>query len=715
MTSTQLNTLTELEEHNANSSASLPKCECTNAPPLWVLELACWTMVCFVLLGSWTAWSPVSIEQGVMRISLFTLSLGSAILLRFYRWRLRRATLDTAKEHARLSIAPRSVFAAALVLQTALLAYGAWIHSPTWDEIGHLGAGMIHWRTANFETYRVNPPLVRLIAAFPVMMAGAESPQIAFSANPHHRSEWEAGTRFIQQNGLRSFWYFTLARWACIPFSLAGAILCYRWAEELFGAWAGTFAGLLWCFCPSILGNGQLITPDVPAAVAGMAVLYAFWHWMKKPTWLGAICTGLLLGIAELTKLTWIILFPLLPIVWLGWLAMGDERRDMAAWRLGSLQLMVMIAIAVNTLNAGYLFEGTCLRLEDYQFVSSTLSGKTYAPGQSQSGNRFTGTLLGKLPVPVPANFLRGLDLQHYDFQRPRWSYLGGEWRDHGWWYYYFYALGVKLPLGMLLSLGLAIGCICTGRLKHVSRRDLFTLLFPTLVLLILLCTQTGLSRHHRYAMGTLPMLFIAASGLLAVRSTASRWNTSTAWLLILYAIGSSIWFYPHSLSYFNEVAGGPLQGARHLLDSNIDWGQDMFFLRRWYDQHPEIRPLGISPKLPGWLLNPIDLGLEDVTGIPRAVATRTESEENPGPLPGWYAVSVCSLYSKQPDTHYLRDHVEPVGHVGYSLVLYHLDREAAQALRRQLGFKPLLRVPLTPELPRKTPLRESEGLESPG
>jgi hypothetical protein len=43
-------------------------------------------------------------------------------------------------------------------------------------------------------------------------------------------------------------------------------------------------------------------------------------------------------------------------------------------------------------------------------------------------------------------------------------------------------------------------------------------------------------------------------------------------------------------MSYFNEAVGGPENGHAYLVDSNIDWGQDLFFLRRWLDKHPEAR-----------------------------------------------------------------------------------------------------------------------------
>lgn len=46
--------------------------------------------------------------------------------------------------------------------------------------------------------------------------------------------------------------------------------------------------------------------------------------------------------------------------------------------------------------------------------------------------------------------------------------------------------------------------------------------------------------------------------------------------VLICWLVNSSLWIYPHSLSYFNESTGGPLNASKHLLGSNVDWGQDL-------------------------------------------------------------------------------------------------------------------------------------------
>ena len=61
----------------------------------------------------------------------------------------------------------------------------------------------------------------------------------------------------------------------------------------------------------------------------------------------------------------------------------------------------------------------------------------------------------------------------------------------------------------------------------------------------------------------------------------------STAVLLSLFALaGECFAIYPHYLAYFNQLAGGPSNGYRHLVDCSLDWGQDLPGLKRWLKDH---------------------------------------------------------------------------------------------------------------------------------
>jgi hypothetical protein len=210
---------------------------------------------------------------------------------------------------------------------------------------------------------------------------------------------------------------------------------------------------------------------------------------------------------------------------------------------------------------------------------SETLGGARDDAHQFGTGsNRFTGTWLGEMPVPLPENYVMGIDLQKWDFERKMWSYLRGEWRLGGWWYYYLYALAIKVPLGtwVLVLLALLLGLFRRG--YTASWRDELVLLAPIAVVLTLVSSQTGFNHHLRYVLPIFPFAFIWTSKVARAVELRHGKIATVAAAALLWSVESSLWYYPHSLSYFNELVGGPKHGHEHLLDSNIDWGQDLLY-----------------------------------------------------------------------------------------------------------------------------------------
>lgn len=216
----------------------------------------------------------------------------------------------------RLSLAA-TLFTLMLGCHAGLLAWSAYSHSPVFNEFGHLPAGVSHLRLGRFDLYSVNPPLVRTIAAVGVNLADPKTDWTQYIATPSVRSELPVGLDFLKANGSRSFWLYTCGRWMCIPFSLLGGYVCFRWASRLHGATAGLTATALWCFCPYVLGHASLMTPDAHTAAMGLAAGYVFWRWLTEPFWDHALVAGLVLGLAELTKFTLLVFYPLWLAMWL--------------------------------------------------------------------------------------------------------------------------------------------------------------------------------------------------------------------------------------------------------------------------------------------------------------------------------------------------------------------------------------------------------------
>lgn len=181
---------------------------------------------------------------------------------------------------------------ASLLAHAVLVVWTASCYSPTRDEPAHLAAAVSHWQFGDFSLYRVNPPLVRMTAALPALLLGARTDWSEFDPNPTSRAEFRAGRRMVAANGARIVTLIFWGRIACLPFTILGAYICWRWAAELYGPLSGVLAATLWSFCPVVLGHAALMTPDVPATSLGLLACYLFWRWLKAPTWASALCAA---------------------------------------------------------------------------------------------------------------------------------------------------------------------------------------------------------------------------------------------------------------------------------------------------------------------------------------------------------------------------------------------------------------------------------------
>ncbi|MBN72974.1 MAG: hypothetical protein CME32_27280 [Gimesia sp.] len=568
------------------------------------------------------------------------------------------------------SVTVKVLVALLLTVHAGLLAWSSTKHSPNWNEHAHLVAGLSHWKFARFELYRVNPPLVRLVAALPVLTTDVKYQWSEFYEAPGARPVFTLGTQFIKVNGTKFIWYLTLARWACIPFSLLGGYICYCWARDLYGPWAGLFSLTLWCFSPNIIAHGQCITPDCGATALGLAAMYSFWKWLQSPHWTKAVIAGLVLGLAELSKSTWIILFGLWPLIWLVWISSSTTTPN-TSWYRQLSQLGTILLLGIYLLNLGYGFEGSFTQLKAFPFVSEALTTIDNNEDclSSVKKNRFQDFWIGELPIPLPRNYLLGIDIQKKDFEAfNNVSFLRGKFRKRGWWYYYLYALAIKVPLGFwVLFVLTVIHALLPGKSNRFSRQDSFVLVIPALAILILVSSQTGINQHMRYVLPAFPYAFIwmgqLALGFVEKRRLAAILTTcSLAW-----AISSSLWIFPHSLSYFNELIGGPRNGHFHLLHSNIDWGQDLLFLNEWIESHPEAKPIYLYYY--GYF-DPRDLGIN--YQLPPSNIDQNPDFQLP---PGWYAISVNYLKSYDWQQRIIGfsyfQEKEHVGTAGYSIYIF--------------------------------------------
>ncbi len=130
---------------------------------------------------------------------------------------------------------------------------------------------------------------------------------------------------------------------------------------------------------------------------------------------------------------------------------------------------------------------------------------------------------------------------------------------------------------------------------------------------------------------------------------------------------------HPHYLAYFNAVSGGPDRGSRHLIDSNLDWGQDLVNLRKWLEKNAPGEEVGLAyfgqihPRIFEargeefrWFMPPPIPGHDERrTDIPVAIS-RFEPEK-PMRLEAWSLRGECLALTRSP----LAGIRQPVGRLG--------------------------------------------------
>ena len=485
----------------------------------------------------------------------------------------------------------RCVFGGLISVHCIILCIEACSDAPVTDEPAHFVAGLSHWQLHRFELYRVNPPFVRMLASIPAALARRSVDWSGFYESPGARPVFPLSHTYCESRGARLINDIRVARLFCVPIVASGAFCCYLWSKSHFGTYGGLVSTCLWCFSPSILGHGHLITPDAIAAALVIWAAFTFSRWLGSLSTRMAPATGSIIGLALLSKTT---LLAMIPFFFLSWLS----KNKLSTWP----RIVLVFVMAILVLNAGYAFEGTGCKLGEHDFVSMLMSG---APN-GNVGNRFEDSVIGQLPIPIPKNYLLGIDVQSRDFERHHLaSYVRGNLTNNGWWWYYLYGIGTKTPIGTLL-LGI-MGLVTALSSRSLEWSQKLVLIGAPAFILALVSYNTGHNNHVRYVLPAHAFMFVIAGSAWSWATTPFRQRFLI--FLLVWSVTSSIWIAPHSLSYFNELVG-PRNGDAHLIYSNYDWGQDLYNLKTEIESRPEITADNLALAYFG-SVNPAKLGID--------------------------------------------------------------------------------------------------------
>jgi 4-amino-4-deoxy-L-arabinose transferase-like glycosyltransferase len=461
-----------------------------------------------------------------------------------------------------------------LVLEGQLL-YSVRQESLTWDEGDHIFAGYRSLKHHDFGLNPEHPPLVKMIAALPLLGMNLREPQLQ---NRYFKTEgYLSGGDFIFQNDFDTVIF--RARMAASIFALVTALLAFLTAREMFGTGAGFLTLLLIVFEPTLLAHGALVTTDTGAACCLLASIYAFYRYVKSPSWGRVAVLGLSAGIFCITKHS-AVLLPLMLIL----LAItellrrrqaGDETRLRQAIRLTSAIVVAgVIAIAIIWTGYGFRYSARPTGEQMNPPLESTLSNLSPIEGRAV-------TMIAHLKL-LPESWLFGLaDVRSVANVWP--SYMFGKVYAHGVWFYFPVVFLIKATLTTLIFLPLILYAIATRTLRG-SREILFLSLPPVLYFGISMTSKLNIGVRHILLVFIFLLVLAGGAGWRLIRRDR-RWAWAIA-ILVLFHVFSSLRAFPTSyIAYSNELWGGPPQIHNYLTDSTTDWGQQLKAVKRYVDR----------------------------------------------------------------------------------------------------------------------------------
>jgi len=487
----------------------------------------------------------------------------------------------------------------ALLATHYLLAYTATLGAcTTFDEPLHMVAGVAYWTLDDYRLQPENGNLPQRWCAIPLLFMNLSFPSL--DQNVWRESEAVLlGRQYLYTLGNDPQGMLAASRAMATIWSTALCLVVFFWSRSIFGTASGLASLTLAAFWPALVAHGPLATSDACGALFFTLGAWSLWELFHRltPGTLAAVCFAL--GLAPIAKHSSVMLAPL-ALVYLAVIAAVGRPLvvDLGPWKTvirGRLQrtalafasLVVPLAAAVFCIwaSCGFRYDAAgpgCGPLE-FRRYSTLDSCNEHAGGIGRLCDLLAAWRL------LPEGWIYGLSYVGATV-RMRNAFAIGQYSIDGWWWYFPLCFAIKNTLPSLVLSLWGVGGACRRLISSLVRRmppspAAYASLAPLGILVVLWPTflTSHLNIGERHLLPSYPPLMVLAGGTLVAASSAWVWRTIIV-LLALHALDVTA-RWPYSIAYFNQIVP---RGREYqwLVDSNLDWGQDLLRLTTWLERH---------------------------------------------------------------------------------------------------------------------------------
>lgn len=408
------------------------------------------------------------------------------------------------------------------------------VFSETFDEGIHIAAGMELLDRGTFTLEPKHAPLGVLAVAFGPFASGVRS--------QGHKNKWTEGRAIIHAVPNQVDRTLALGRLGMLPFFLLACFGVWSWTRSLAGAPEAAAAVGLFTLSPPVLAHAGLATADMALTGTLVTLMWVAALWLERPTRWRSVALGLAGAAAMTAKLSSIPVFALSALLVLGAHAWWERRHRERVVSRDELRGLLIACVV------GFLAVWTI-----YGFQHGTLRG---------------------VPFPL-TTLIQGIRDARAFSEQGQMSYLLGQAGVGGDWRFFPVAISVKAPLTVLFFGLTGLVALLWQGLRQRDWRRVAPFVLAGSVLAVAMHSRLNMGVRH-----VLPVFAVLAIGggiaLIALWRNARRRALVRIGVAAAAVAGllSTARVHPDYLAYFNEL--GNARPERILVDSDLDWGQDL-------------------------------------------------------------------------------------------------------------------------------------------
>jgi hypothetical protein len=496
---------------------------------------------------------------------------------------------------------------ALLLALYAVMAFSASMQKGvSFDETEQLGVGYNIWLNHDFRMEGANGDFVKRWATLPFLFTQPAFPATSVP-NWLRAQPYGLGYQFLFESGNQAGTLLLESRLMILLLGLATGLLVFICSREIFGPVGGLFSLALFAFCPHMLAYSGIVSTEMSLCLGLLGATWSLWRLLHRVTWGRLLLSLLFFSLLFLSKTSALVIFPIAAVLVTARLL---SRRPLE-WRLGRPRLIQSRATQATLFFTLFLVHG---------FVCWVVLWAHYDFRYDSSPNPADPRVLAWLPAdknpldPVaqsiltwtrathllPAGYLDGVEMLLAERQTHL-AFIDGQWRLGGSRTFFPYAIWAKTSpfLFLLLILGFATWWYTRHPRKAAPQLETqnskletpsFYAALPYVTLFTVFLAVAiiqSLNIGHRHILPIYPALYILVGGALGlVWLSHRRLMKGLLALLLCGYLAESLTLYPNYLAYFSPAVGGPASGYKLLVDSSLDWGQDLPDLKHWLDQN---------------------------------------------------------------------------------------------------------------------------------